>query len=435
MSLSCYLKIYPDRETPGFFLLYSTKKNSLVRVSAALLAGAQAGTLGEKELSTLKRLEVVVDDAAAERATMAGLVASTNATSSRFKATVVLTLDCNLACVYCYEEGFRGDFYLSPETAGLLVDYVVREQVGRGREVELRFYGGEPLLNIPMLKSIAEPVKAAADARGTKFSFGLVTNGTLLTRSVAESLAPLGLTAAQVTLDGPEEIHDTQRPFASGSGSFQTILDNIVEVQDIVRLKLGGNFTRANYRQFPRMLDALLEAGIDPALLDPIMFAFVVPKSGEPLPKDLGSCCVSASEPWLAEATLFLREETLKRGFSSNKPVMGVCMVELDNELVVNWDGSLYKCASFMGWPELSIGSLKEGIKDYRASHNLTLWHTDRCLDCAYLPLCFGGCRLFPLLRNGVIDEVDCRAGFFDTALEQMILQDRRYQSNQRPSL
>ena len=220
---------------------------------------------------------------------------------------------------------------------------------------------------------------------------------------------------------------DSQRPFASGSGSFEVILDNIKETHHLLALKLGGNFTRENYREFPGMLDALLARGVDPALLDPIMFAPVVPKSGEQLPKDLGACCLSTDEPWLAEAISYLREETLKRGFATIKPQMGICMVELVNELVVNWDGSLYKCPSFMGWPELSVGTLATGIADYSASHNLTLWQNDTCLDCEYLPLCFGGCRLFPLLRNGVIDEVDCRRAFFDAALEGMVLQERRY--------
>ena len=426
MPLSRYLKIYPDPETAGYFLLYSTKKGSTVRLSAALLAAANDGSLNAQHLATLKRLEIVVDDPVAEREVMAGLVDATNARSSRFKATLVLTLDCNLACPYCYEEGFRGDFAMSPENSALFVEYVINEQIGRGREVDLRFYGGEPLLNIPLLLQIAQPIGAAAAAKESKFSFSLVSNGTLLTRQVVESLLPFGLSSAQLTLDGPKDIHDEQRPFVSGSGSFDVILDNIKQVYELVKLKLGGNFTRENYRRFPEMLDALLAAGIAPARLEPIMFAPVVPKSGAPLPKDLGGCCVSNDEPWLAEATLFLREETLKRGFATVKPAMGVCMIELANELVVNWDGSLYKCPSFMGWPELSVGTLATGIKDYSASHNLTLWQNDECLDCAYLPLCFGGCRLFPLLKNGVIDRVDCRRSFYDATLEQMVVQERR---------
>ncbi|MDD2852043.1 MAG: geopeptide radical SAM maturase [Desulfuromonadaceae bacterium] len=420
MPFSRYLKIYSNSQLAGQYLLYSTKKGSIVRLSEAKLAAINNGTLPDNDISILKQLEMLVDDPDAERAAMADIVARSNRLSKRFKATVVLTLDCNLACPYCFEEDFRGRYAMNRETAELLIDYVKREQIAKGREVEIRFYGGEPLMALPMLRSIAVQLRAVAEANGTKFTCSMVTNGTLLTCAVVEELLPLGLTSAQVTLDGPKEIHDLQRPFVSGNGSFDTILENIKAVYTLVTLKLGGNFTHKNYREFQKMLDALLDAGIDPARLDPIQFAQILPKSGQAVFHDAGNCCLSCTEPWLIEAILYLREETLKRGFKALKPTMGACMVEFDNDMVVNWDGSLYKCPAFMGWPELSIGTLANGINDYRHSHGLDIWKNDKCLDCAYLPLCFGGCRLLTMLKKGVIDEVDCRKEFYDAALEKL---------------
>ncbi len=423
MPLSTYLKIYTDRDRPGHVLLYSTKKGSLVRMSEAKLVATQTGTLGDIDHDTLTRLEILVDDPVAERAVMADIVARTNRQSRKFKATVVLTLDCNLACPYCFEDGFRNGSVMNDATADLLVAYAHKEQIAKGREVEIRFYGGEPLMAIPMLKRIAEPLQATAAENGTKFICSMVTNGTLLTRTVVEKLLPLGLISAQVTLDGPKEIHDSQRPFVSGNGSFDIILGNIKAVYELVTLKLGGNFTSENYREFPKMLDSLLETGIDPLRLDPIQFAPILPKSGRSAIHDAGSCCLSSSEPWLMEATLMLREESVRRGFKVMKPTMGACMVEFENDLVVNYDGTLYKCPAFMGWTELSIGTLAGGVKDYRQSHGLDIWQNDECLECPYLPICFGGCRLITLLKNGVIDEVECRKNFYDATLERMIVQ------------
>lgn len=424
MPLSRYLKIYPCPEQPGYHLLYSTKKGSLLRVSAGLLAAIADDTLTEGERATLTRLELICAEPAAELASMGGLVERSNARSRRFLATVVLTLDCNLACPYCFEDHFRRQQAMSGETADMLVAWVQREQIARGRDVELRFYGGEPLLALPRLKEIAGRVQADAREGGVKFSCSMVSNGTLLTRRVVEELLPLGLESAQLTLDGPATLHDSLRPFVSGHGSFATILANIIATCDLISLKLGGNFTRQNYRDFPLMLDALLAAGIDPKRLAPVQFGPVTAKSGRSgAPAGHGNC-VFGDEPWLAEAAVWLRAETLKRGFSVLKSTMGICTIELENDLVVNYDGSLYKCPAFMGWPELSVGTLKGGIEDYSVSHNLGLWHNDECLDCAYLPLCFGGCRLNPLLKNGSINEVDCRKEFYDVALEQLILQD-----------
>jgi len=103
-------------------------------------------------------------------------------------------------------------------------------------------------------------------------------------------------------------------------------------------------------------------------------------------------------------------------------------MVELENSLVIGHDGSIYKCPAFMAHPQLRIGSLAEGIQEYGTSHCLDNWKTEECLECAYLPLCFGGCRHMSLLRSGKIDELDCRREYYDSVLEKIVRQDLQYQ-------
>ncbi len=424
MPLSRYLKIYPAADLPGGYLLYSTQKGSVVRLSAALLAAAEGGTLPDSHRHTLTRLGMLVDDPLAERQAMNSLVKRANSRSTLFKGTVVLNLECNLACAYCYEEGFRGNFRMAQATAETLVEWVSREHLCCGRDTEIQFYGGEPLLSLPLLHGIAARLLAVAGSLDRRFSISMTTNATLLSRKVVAALLPYNFTRAIVTLDGPRDIHDGQRPYLSGKGSFDTIVANIKAVHDLVRIELGGNFTRENYRRFPELLDYLLQEGLSPEKLGTVQFFPVTPKSGKGASIDSGSGCLSSSEPWLLEAVPFLREEIVRRGFKTAKPTMAACVVEFEHDLVINYDGSLYKCPAFMGWPELAVGTLSAGISDYSASHNLTLWHNDECLDCSYLPLCFGGCRLNPLLKNGAINEVDCRREFFDATLEQIVLQD-----------
>ena len=433
--LSRYLKIYPAPDQPGWYILYSTRKGSLVRLSEARLRAAQEGTLSEKDQKVLRRLEILVDDPASERDAMESLVRRTNSRSRKFKATVVLNLDCNLACPYCYEGYYRGAKYLSPSVARKIIDHIVDEQIGRGRDVKIGFYGGEPLLSIPMIREIARPVQDAARERGVAFSFALTTNATLLTRAVVEELRPLGLTEAIVTLDGTREIHDRQRPFVSGKGSFDLIVANVKAVCDLITIQLGGNFSREEYREFPLLLDHLLAEGITPDMIGMVQFAPVTPKSGKTVGSEPHGGCVSGSEPWVIEAAPFLREETLKRGFTTYQPTMAACIIEFENDLVVNYDGTLFKCPAFIGWPELSIGTFDGGIADYSVSHNLDVWKNDECLDCPYLPICFGGCRLLTLLKNGVIDDVDCRKGYYDVVMEKIILQNLICRGNGASSL
>src|SRR6185369_11556322 len=273
MPLSRYLKIYPDHGRPGHVILYSTKKGSIVRLPEKVLASAVDGTLSEKNRQPLARLGMLVDDLAAERREMTGLVKRANTRSTLFRGTVVLNLECNLACTYCYEEGFRGAHRMSDSTAGTLVGRVVAGHMDQGRDVEIQFYGGEPLLSLPLIHTISTRLQQAAASRGRSFSISMTTNGTLLTRAVVQQLLPYNFTKAILTLDGPQEIHDTQRPFVSGKGSFDTIVANIRAIHDLVRIDLGGNFTRDNYGGFPQLLDDLLHEGITPEKLGIVQFS------------------------------------------------------------------------------------------------------------------------------------------------------------------
>jgi len=346
-----------------------------------------------------------------------------NATSRRFEVTAVLTLECNLACPYCFEEPFRGTLVMTDATADLLVAQLI-EQMAAGLDILVDFYGGEALIRLDLLLAIASRLQKAATQHGVSFSFNLFSNGVLLTRPTVEKLLPLGLQAVRTTLDGPPDIHNTQRPFVSGRGSFDTILSNLVAVHDILPLKIGGNYTRDNYSRFPELLDHLLEAGVNPARLRDVSFSPVMPKADGTGLGDHGSTCACTAEPWAIEAHLFLREEIIQRGFPTEKLGPSACMIEFEKDWVVNYNGDIYKCPVFMGDASMRIGTLAEGVGDYRKSHRLDIWKNDECLDCAYLPLCFGGCRFFRKLQTGSIDGVDCRKAMFDASLERLVLQD-----------
>jgi uncharacterized protein len=425
MEISRFVKIYPCPDAPDSALIYSTLRGAVLRVSRVMVEALRnGGALEGEELETMTRLGILVPDAEAEQRQVAGYFEWANANARRFTALVTLNLDCNLACPYCYEGHFRGKSYMSEATADLLVETILNGPIAAGREVLLDFYGGEALLSVPLIRRIAAPLRAAADRNGTPFSFSLVTNGTLLTRAVVEELLPLGLEDAKVTIDGPPDIHNQQRPFVSGKGSFDLILKNLREVCGLIKVQLGGNFTRSTYRRFPELLDLLVEAGITPDMLSMVQFSPVTPTAGEAGLGDFAKGCACTSEPWLIEACLYLREEILKRGWNTPRPKLAGCMVEFENDLIVAWDGSLYKCPAFMGWSDLRIGSLSDGIGDYRESHNLYVWKNEECLGCPYLPLCFGGCRFLRRLRSGAIDGVDCRKEYFDQALERIVRQD-----------
>jgi len=423
MELTDYLKTYACPDKPGRVLAVATRRCAVLELSEGLLERAGTGELTEREHDTLVRLGVLVPDRGAEREEMRQTFTTIGSESRHFAALVTLTLECNLACGYCFEDPFRGRFVMDDHTAELLVRRL-KEQMAAGRDVSVDFYGGEALMALPLLKRIAGRLVEAAREASVVFLFNIITNASLLTRQVVQDLLPLGLAAVRVTLDGPKDIHDQQRPFVSGRGSFDTIVSNVKAIHDLVPVDLGGNYTRGNFRRFPELLDHLAAEGISPEALKAVGFAPVIPKADGSVSGDLNSACASTDEPWMIEASLFLRHEAIARGFPVPKLRAAACMIEFEHDLVVGYDGSLYKCPAFMGREELRVGTLAEGVGDYAASHNLDLWKNDECLECAYLPLCFGGCRFFRLLKTGAMDGVDCRRIYLDEALEQLVRQD-----------
>jgi uncharacterized protein len=425
MEPSCYLKAYPYKEKPGYQLLYSTKKASISLLKEQTYNELLRGGLSADNEQVLSGLGMIVPDRKQEKKEMAGFLDRINEMNTILNISVILNLDCNFDCIYCYEDGMKGKFYMSEETAGLLLEFIKGRFTPGKKSINIDFYGGEPLLSAGLIKSISAKTKSFAKSRGAEYTFTLVTNGSLFKRRVAEDLAALGLGGVKITLDGPAEVHDSCRPFKSGVGSYDSIIRNIKETCDITKIRIGGNYQRDNYKVFPRLIDYLEDEGLTPDAIyqlkfDPVMNS---PDDGAGL-ADYAYGFMSVNEPWVIKASALLREEILKKGYDTPRLAPSPCQVEKTDSYVVNFDGAIYKCPALIGRKDFEIGSLREGVKDYADSHRLGSWRNDECAECEYLPLCFGGCRYLSFIRDGNIDSVDCKRPYFDAILETLIVQD-----------
>lgn len=427
MHLSHYTKIYPYKEKPGYLLFYLTKKASTILLKETVYKSISDGTISLPDKETLSILGFLVNDINEEKKSMLHFLDKINSKNTHFNLIVVMNLDCNLSCLYCFESAMKGKFCMSQETADLLVDFIKNSFTHDKKSFNLDFYGGEPLLSVELIKCISKRLQAFAKDRNVDYTFTLVTNGTLFTRKTAGGLASLGLKGVKITLDGPKENHDRYRPFKSGKSSFDKIIKNIKETCEIIKIGIGGNFNKENYKGFPILLDYLLSEGLTPEKISNVKFDPIIKAEGDFSPADFRDGCESINEPWLVEAGVVLREEILKRGFHTPRITPSPCMVDIRDDFVVNFGGSIYKCPGLIGRKGFEIGDLRTGIKDYRESHNLDLWKRQECPDCEYLPLCFGGCRYMKLLRDGNIDGVDCKKPYFDVTLEAFIKQDIKY--------
>jgi uncharacterized protein len=370
---------------------------------------------------------MIVQDREEEKRAVLGFIDGINAKNSVLNITVVLNLDCNFACLYCYEGNLKGNFYLSDETEAGLIDYVKRNFPEGKKRLLIDFYGGEPLLSIDKIVSISQALKSISEERGASYEFTLITNGSLFRRKVVEKLVPLGLKSVQITLDGPAENHNKYRPFKTGAPSFDTIVRNIKETCDLVKVTIGGNYERDNYGKFVQLLDYLQAVGLTADKLAAVKFSPVMKSSETGVSAThYKQGCMSINDPWLVEAEALLRQEILKRGYHTPRVRPLTCIIEIRDSFVMNFDGTFYKCPAFIGRKEFAVGDLHAGIKDYTSSYRPGIWKRQECAECEYLPLCFGGCRYMTFIREGVV-ETDCKKPYLDRALERLVKQEIKY--------
>jgi len=427
MDLSRYLKILPARN-PRNVILYSTKNAAIVELPKKIADKLPNVDLSEEDGKTLRQAGFLVKDAEKEKRQFLTYIDELNSLNNSLSIKLVLNLDCNLACRYCFEGKRKGSHYMTKKTADDFIVFV-KKTIRRRKDIKeilITYYGGEPLLSRELIIAISERLKSFADNKGLRLKLFFTTNGTLITKETVKRLKPLGLKEALVTLDGPSDIHNFFRPFKTGRGSFDAIVKNIKDVGSRVKIALNGNFVKENYRRFPALLDYLEDEGIDISRMASVQFSPIVAES-EDIGPGFHEGCASISEPWFPGASVWLREEILKRKGRQSRTAPGLCMMEYENNLLVNYDGGICKCPGLIGRKEYVIGDIWSGTEDYRVSHNLDNWKNDECLGCVYLPLCFGGCRYMKFVRDGNMDGVDCRKEFFDAVLETLVKQDIKY--------
>lgn len=425
--LSRFLKTIPLED--GKFCLFSTRYGSSIIVEGLFLEKIKEGSISKEERKILSSLGFIVEDQNKELEEVFCLIEKLNQTRNVSSFLIVLNLDCNLSCPYCYEGTQKGKKYMDKFTVERTVAFI-EQKMQNGKNISIDFYGGEPLLSYEVIVYFMEKLNQSANKFGVKITYNIVTNGTLLTCEKAESLKKLGLISAKITIDGDEENHNKFRPYKYGLPSFKDILENIKNTSSILKIQLGGNYTKENYKNFPKLLDRLLSEGIGPDKLNIVKFDPISAIDKRFSHRDFSSGCVSINEPWIAEASVYLREEILRRGYNTIPLLPSVCAVEVKDDLIINFNGDIYKCPAFLGFEEFKIGNVfKEAHFDYKM-YDLNFRENRECIECLYLPMCFGGCRYLSYLKTGKIG-IDCKKDFFESTLHRFIQQDIKFRNKE----
>jgi uncharacterized protein len=326
--------------------------------------------------------------------------------------TMVLnvTNQCNLACTYCYEYGEdkivdtkngKQPKFMTEETARESVDFLLRES-GDNQAAHLTFFGGETLMNFPVLKRTIAYARTRAAEAGKQIDFSLTTNATLLKPEIIEFLAEqqVGVT---ISIDGPKEIQNKFRVFHNGAGSYDVVVPKIKALLEKHRSRpIGARVTlttpKLDVKRIFRHLTEEIgfwEVGFAPVTTSPNReYAIGEDGYGEMLAqfRELAFEFLEAAVQNRHHGFSNVKEtlEEIHKGMSKAYP----CGAGL-GLLGVATDGEVALCHRFAGSGAHKFGSVRDGIDREAQQAFLDRHHiaekTD-CSKCWVRPLCAGGC-------------------------------------------
>lgn len=311
--------------------------------------------------------------------------------------------DCNLACRYCFagEGEYKGDRSLmSFEVGKKALDFLV-ENSGSRRNLEVDFFGGEPLMNFDVVKKLVAYGREIEKQKDKNFRFTLTTNGVLLNDDVIE-FANKEMDNIVLSIDGRKEVHDHMRPFKNGAGSYDLIINKfkkVAESRNQSKYYVRGTFTHYNL-DFVKDVLSLADEGFEQISVEPVVAG---PEEPYAIRKeDIPIIC----EGYDALAKEMLKRKKEGRGFHffhymidlSGGPCvykrLSGCGSGTEYLAVTPW-GDLYPCHQFVGEEQFCLGNVEEGIQktDLRDAFKLcNVYAKEECRNCFAKFYCSGGC-------------------------------------------
>jgi uncharacterized protein len=360
-------------------------------------------------IANLVKAGMLVGDETDERERFGASFDAIRQRPKRIFPILAVTTACNIGCTYCYEAGVQGKT-MTPEVVAGVLRWLERRVVEDGiREIHPLLFGGEPLLYPKILFRIMDGFNEMCARHGAFGLFGGSSNGMLMTPDLARDLAKRGLTQIQISLDGPEHIHDDRRIGKKGEPSFaQALLGIKAAVEHVHNVTVKVNFDRHNRAAVSALFDRLLEEGLG-RKVDIKLEAIALQFRDSKVIHD-PAVVIPPESPEMAEAYLGLTLEAEQRGIRVRRDTAHTtpCMFSSHHGVIIGPDGDIHKCISLVGRKELRVGTvLEEGYDEgeYRRQMN-TMKRIEDCFEekCPYIPVCAGGCAYESVVRTGRYD-------------------------------
>ncbi len=325
--------------------------------------------------------------------------------------------DCNLACKYCFAgkgeyDGPKG--LMSFETGKRALDFLV-EKSGTRKNLEVDFFGGEPLLNWEVCKKLVEYGRSIEKEHGKNFRFTLTTNGVLVNDEVID-FCNREMGNVVLSLDGRKETHDRLRTTCNGKGSYDLIVDKFkkfANARNQADYYMRGTYTHYN-TDFSKDIIHMADLGFKELSIEPVVSDPTEPYALKE--NDL---------PILKEQYEILADEMLRRYRNGNGFTFYHYMIDLNSGpcivkrisgcgvgteyMAVTPSGELYPCHQFVGDEKFLLGDIWKGVINTAIVDEFkgcNVYSHPECKDCFAKLYCSGGCAANAYHTTGSVNGI-----------------------------
>ena len=324
--------------------------------------------------------------------------------------------DCNLACKYCFAE--EGEYHgrralMSFEVGKKALDFLVANS-GNRVNLEVDFFGGEPLMNWDVVKQLVAYGRSLEKPNNKKFRFTLTTNGVLLNDEVMEFVNK-EMSNVVLSLDGRKEVNDRMRPFRTGKGSYDLIVpkfQKLAESRNQTNYYIRGTFTRNNL-DFSEDVKHFADLGFKQMSIEPVVGPEEDPYSIRE--QDLPQIMEEYDKLALEYIDRYKKGNgfnffhfmiDLTQGPCVYKRLSG-CGSGTEYLAVTPW-GDFYPCHQFVGNEDFLMGNVDEGITKpeiVKEFGNCNVYSKEKCKNCFAKFYCSGGCAANSYNFKGTIND------------------------------
>lgn len=383
----------------GALLLYNTLNGFLLRLTTpdlkqaaekVLASGHAMGDTPPELVKALREGLFLIPSKTNEGALARFQYLESYAKCRTLSFLVYVTEACNLRCVYCPETHLPQR--MSATEADHFCEEVERSLLSGNYEgLSVSWFGGEPLLNLPIIRRVMERLSAFCTERGLSLHGGATTNGTLLTEETVSALFQVGVNQFQITLDGLAKTHNQTRPYVNGAGSWVDIWENLRSMSartEDFRVILRINANTSNFESAKELIH-LAEKSLDRRFR--IMIQPISNMGGDPNCEEY--CSIEEGQRIQLALSDYLDLHSasgIGRVSAQIAPFGLICNSARPNYYIVRTDGGISKCELNTKDPDAVLTEPHEESMNETLLAQYVTPSTGACESCRIYPLCFG---------------------------------------------